>query len=86
MEGSELKDFAVCDRDGNEVKADIIFEKRIGQGAFGKVFHVKVKLGDEVPDDKYCLKICPVLNGQLTEIDILLKVWPLMQLLFDFSW
>ena len=86
MEGSELKDFAVRDRDGNEVKADIFFEKRIGQGAFGKVFQAKVKLGDEVPDDKYCLKICPVLNGQLTEIDILLKVWPLMQLLFDFSW
>ena len=87
MEGSELKDFAVRDRDGNEVRADIVFEKCIGKGAFGKVFQAEVKLGDEVPDDKYCLKICPVLNGQLTEIDILLKVWPLMQLfLFDFSW
>ena len=33
-----------------------------------------MNLGDKELEDKYCLKICPVLNGRLTEIDILLRL------------
>ena len=58
MEGSEFKDFAVHDRDGNVVETDIVFEEQIGKGAFGKVFKVRMKSGDKGPEDIYCLKMC----------------------------
>ena len=62
MKGSELKNFAVHDRNGNVVETDIVFEEQIGKGAFGKVFKVKMKSGDKGLEDNYCLKMCPVLN------------------------
>ena len=74
MEGSEHTNLAVHDRNGNVVETDIVFEEQIGKGAFGKVFKVRMKSGDKGPEDIYCLKMCPVLNGRLTEIDILLKL------------